>query len=360
MKLSLLLSLLIAFIFLQSPMSEAGFLLTPKGEIVSGREVLARRGSLKAKADAKSKRWGVLFEGFAEYDAADSITRRRSPAKGYLNEAYVEYQRGSFFLKAGKQSLRWSEMWIVPSLDVWTSRRYNRLYWDSFSDQMEHSTGVSATIAGEIWSWDFALMPLVSADQFPEPIPEYTIKNPPTSFGVRFKFTPEQIGIALIGAQKDYETWIGVQPSLAFDSFVMKGEWGLVNHSEKDLLAPDREKNFISVGADIFLDQLTITPQATVSRVNELGGGTDTTESLMYLGLAWLKGKHDVQAQVFTASLLKEGFASFSYGYSWTDHLVLTGFVQSYDGQVGSLHRIYKELVGGTTVGARIEVPFGM
>jgi hypothetical protein len=347
------------FSLLGSAYSHADFLITPRLDSVAGEEILAQRGILKTKADFKGKRWGFFFEGFAEYDMADSIKERRSPSKGYLNEAFVEYQKGSFFLKLGKQSFRWSEMWIVPSLDLWTSRRYQRLYWDPFVDQMEHSAGLSASLSGKNWSWDFAVFPEVSEDQFPEPVPVVKKDNPPLSFGGRFKFTPEQVGLSFMGAQKHDETWLGVQPSLAFEQFVVKGEWGLTNFSEKDPWTPNREQNFLSLGFDFFLDQWTITPQATVNRINEIGGRPDTTEALYYFGLNWLKGKHDLQFQAFHASLLQEGFAGISYGYAWTDHLILTGFVQTYDGQLGSLHRIYKDLVGGTAFGARAEFPFG-
>ncbi len=105
-----------------------------------------------------------------------------------LQEAYLEYKQESYFIRVGRQALRWSESWTLPSLDIWTGRRFNRLYFDPLADQLTHSTGATFSYAQDTFSVELVSFWDLAETFFPEPIPEVTPKKE-TSFGGRVKWS---------------------------------------------------------------------------------------------------------------------------------------------------------------------------
>lgn len=349
--------ILLLFLILLPGYAGAALLLLPRADSIGGEDVFAQRVLLKAKADYATTHWSLAFDGFFEGNVADSKWANSRPNRGYVNEAYVEFKSSNLFFKVGQHSLRWSDMWLIPSLDVWTARRFNRVYWDPFVDQMEHSTGLSLTFVGPEWAWDLAVFPKVSQHRLPEPIPNYEPEDAPISGGARLKFTPDQFNLSMLAARRNWETWIGAQPTYALETAVLKAEFGLISYDEKDPRFSNREQSFFSIGLDYFSGPWTITPQTTFSRVDEIGGGLDYSENLYYLSAVWQKTRHEIMGQIFSGSFNAELFLHLSYSYNYRNKFNLTGFVQNYDGDQGSLHRLFKDLTGGQVLGARLEVP---
>ena len=140
----------------------ADFVFNPRYEVIRqnepGKEILIHRTLITSHFLAQSSRAKFYIDGFGEYEGAPSSQRewRRQENRAYLQEAYVEFKGDIFFMKIGQQALRWSDSWILPSLDVWTARRYERLFVDPLPQQLSHSAGAVFTIAQEKWSADLA------------------------------------------------------------------------------------------------------------------------------------------------------------------------------------------------------------
>ncbi|WP_415063330.1 hypothetical protein [Bdellovibrio sp.] len=322
-------------------------------EYIRGKEEeLAHRLIIKSKLNSNLGPFGIFVEGFGEFETnEDQAFIRRSPSRGYLQEAYLEFKKDSFYVRVGRQALRWSESWSLPSLDVWTGRRWNRLFFDPLADQLTHSTGVSFSYTTENTSLDLVGIGDLAETFYPVPIPEVeNEKN--TSFGGRFKWNVAGFGFSAMSAQVLRKNLYGVSGNYAFDSAVPKIEIGYVDDTTPGLTVK-RDQMFSTLGCDLFLGNWVFLPQVTYFEVNT-AQGTDHQTSF-YASAQWNPDRHDVQVLFFQNPQSKDAFMSASYGYNVTDYFTASGFVQNYAGQEG-LYKFYEEITGGLVVGLRLEL----
>lgn len=353
MNLFLVVGLLLGLPSLASAAASA--VLTPRLEGIQGGDPLARRGLLRAKANADWGPYSVYVEGFGEAETeADRRRERRLGTGVFLQEAYVEFKLSSFYLRAGKQALRWSEMWVTPSLDVWTARRWNRFLYDPQPEQFEHSGGVSATYAIEGFSVDAAVISEMARSTFPEPLPEFLEeKSVEVSGGLRVKFDVAGAGFSLVGARHGMKDTSGVAVNYAFESFVPKLELGRV-HDRSIFPLGLEDDRFVALGVDVFLGEWTFQPQATWSGFD----GPDY-QALFYFSGTWQRNRHDLQFQTFGNTISHDFFFNLFYAYNWKDWLQTGVFVQDYDGRDGGLFDVYRQATRGWLAGLRLEFNLG-
>lgn len=334
-------------------MAKADLTGSARYEYVRGsEEELANRVIVKSKLNSNLGPFGIFVEGFADLEGnEDQAFIRRSPSKGYLQEAYFEFKLESFFVRVGRQALRWSESWSLPSLDVWTGRRFNRLFFDPLADQLTHSTGASFTYAKDTFSLELAGIGELAETTLPVPYPEIENEKD-TSFGGRAKWTLGGFGFSATMAQVLKKHYMGLTGNYAFDTAVPKFEIGQA--VDASLAAPlKKDTNFGTLGVDLFLGNWIILPQVSTFEVNQ---GTESEyQTSYYLSAQWNPNRHDIQVQVFQNSTTQDSFMSASYGYNWTDYFTILGFVQNYAGQTG-LYQVYEEITGGPVVGVRMEL----
>ncbi len=348
---------LLSFLLLISTGAQADLTFSPRYEYVAGADELVNRFILKSKLNANAGPLSVYVEGFGDFDSSPSATgARRSPQQGYLQEAYLEFKHNSFYIRLGRQAMRWSETWSVPSLDIWTGRRFNRLYFDPLSEQLTHSTGASFSYASQVFSLDMVVVNELAETTYPEPFPRTLSDNPDhlTSFGGRAKLNMGGFGFSAIGAQVVEKKTYGLTANYAFDRFVPKFEIA-TSHDDGVLVLNRRDEYFSTLGCDIFLGNVILLPQVTFYDFGALYQRNNDFQSAYYLSLQWNPNRHDLQAQVYFNSTTQDSFASLSYGYNISDYFTLTGFVQNYHGYDGSLYNTFQNITGGFVGGLRAE-----
>lgn len=346
------LGLTLLFLFFGS-WARADFTVAPRYEFIRGKdEELANRFLVKAKVNTNLGPFGVFVEGFSEFESnEDQSFIRRSPSRGYLQEAYFEFKLESFFVRVGRQALRWSESWTVPSLDIWTGRRWNRLFFDPLADQLTHPTGASFSYAKNDFSLDLVGVGEIAETTYPIPFPQVS-EEKNTSFGGRAKWGVTGFGFSAVTAQILKKNYYGLGANYAFDQAVPKFEVG-TRHDTAAVVSAGQDQSFATLGCDFFLGSWILLPQVSVyEAVNGLAKETQTT---YYFSTQWNPNRHDVQLQAFYNQQSKDSYFNFSYGYNVTDAVTVSGFVQNYEGEQG-LYQVYHDITGGTVVGMRVEV----
>lgn len=332
----------------------ADLVLAPRYEYIRGeQDELANRLILKGKLNANLGPFGVFAEGFGEYESnEDQAFVRRSPSRGYLQEAYLEFKLDSFYVRVGRQAIRWSEMWSLPSLDIWSGRRWSRLFFDPFQDQLTHPTGASFSYARESWSLELVGVGEVAESSYPVPVSEATPEKN-TSFGGRLKADVAGFGLSFVSAQILNRNHHGMTANYAFEQAVPKFEYGYVD----DTTLPEAmksDRSFATAGVDLFLGNWIVMPQVTAFEVNTQSGSQSQTS--YYVSAQWNPSRHDVFFQVYQNATSEDLFVNASYAYNWTDSLTSTVFAQSYQGKDGGLYDIYEQITGGYVVGLRLEM----
>ena len=345
---------LAVFILVSSLAAQADLTGATRYDYIRGpEEELANRLILKSKLNYNLGLFGLYLEAFGELEGnEDQKYIRRSESQAYLQEAYLEFKVDSFYLRVGRQAIRWSESWTLPSLDVWTGRRYNRLYFDPLVDQLTHPTGISASYAIDTFSLEFVGIGDVAPNYYPIPVPEEKLKKN-TSFGGRVKADVAGFGLSAITAQVLKKNYYGASANYAFEKAVPKFEIGSV--TDTTVSAPLKKDHlFSTLGCDLFLGNWVLLPQVSVFEANT---ATLTTENQVsyYLSTQWNPNRHDLQMQFYRNDTAKDVFANVSYGYNVTDYMTVLGFVQNYEGQQG-LYQVFEEITGGWAFGARIEL----
>ncbi|MFN8790388.1 MAG: hypothetical protein ACK5Y2_02920 [Bdellovibrionales bacterium] len=349
-----------AFLFLFSNVTLASvqWNLSSRLDSAAADEILASRFLAQSEVTVKFQNLNFFIDGFLEFDAAseDQKEWRRFENGGFLREAYGEFTSDIFFLKVGRQSARWSESWILPSLDVWTGRRFERLFWEPLSYQLSHSSGIVGSLVQPKWSLDVALMWDVQRDSFPQPLPRYLepLESAGANAGARLKFDLIGLQVALIGAQALDQQTQGVAASYAFEKVVPKFEAGTTYNNRDDDLILNRSLNFGSFGLDIFWNDWTLTPQIT-SFENEDPYRVMDPQSLYYTALQYDSRRHQVLIQGFYNDVTEDSFVSGEYTYKFAKIWSATVFAQNYYGRTASLTSIVYDQTGGTFVGFRLQ-----
>lgn len=323
-------------------------------EYIRGPEnELANRFILKSKFNYSLGPFGLFVEGFGEVEGnEDQKFIRRSESQAYLQEAYFEFKLDSFYLRVGRQAIRWSESWTLPSLDVWTGRRYNRLFFDPLSDQFTHPTGISASYAIDAFSLEFVGIGDVAPNYYPVPLPQESVEKN-TSFGGRVKADVAGFGLSAITAQVLKKNYYGAAANYAFEKAVPKFELGSITDNSQSV-AVKKDHLFSTMGCDLFLGNWVVLPQISAFEVTNSNAKTENQVSY-YLSTQWNPNRHDLQLQFYRNDTAKDMFGNVSYGYNVTDYMTVLGFVQNYEGQQG-LYQVFEELTGGWAFGARVEL----
>lgn len=349
-----MLRLIPLFLLLLTPIARADLVFAPRYEYIRGKEdELANRLIVKGKLNSNVGPFGIFVEGFSEFEAnEDQAFIRKSPSRGYLQEAYFEFKLDSFYVRVGRQAIRWSEMWSQPSLDVWSGRRWSRLFFDPFQDQLTHPTGASFSYARESWSLDLVGIGETAETTYPVPVPDFK-EDKNTSFGGRLKADVWGFSLSAMTAQILNVNHYGVTANYAFEYAVPKFEYGYVD----DTTLPDSvksDRSFGTLGMDLFLGNWIVLPQVTYFQVNSLMKSEYQTS--YYVSAQWNPNRHDVFMQVYQNVSTKDLFVNASYGYNWTDYLTTSVFAQNYQGSDGGLYDMYEQITGGTVIGLRLEM----
>jgi hypothetical protein len=321
----------------------------------SGRE-LGRRSFIKAQGLLQKGPFTLSAEGFAEHDFADTQPLgapelRRSRDTGYLQEAYIDWNLGSVFVRAGRQPVRWSQSWTVPSLDVFTGRRWNRLFVDPLSEQLVHPDGVLFSYASAAIEAELFQVVRPAENIMPQPYPLADRKQE-SQTGFRVKTSVRGFDLALITYHKPDETMIGGSANYAFDRCVIKTEMG----QGRD------KRRFVMAGADFFLGDLTLSPQLTWFQDPVLTN--NQVEQLAYAPLKYTYERWSFELQYYRNLQSRDEFSGLliarEFGQWLETDFKISTFAQSYAGEPGRLFGTFQKLTGGTVYGARLDLNYSL
>lgn len=342
-----------AILFFTAFTARADLTFEPRLESFYGSEAeLSQRLLFKSKINWGRGPFLFFIDGFAELENNQYQSElRRSPSQGYLQEGYVELKGDMLFFRVGRQALRWSETWTVPSLDIWTGRKWNRLFFDPLSEQLNHPTGAALTLVKNAFALDLAVINELAENDLPQPLPESSVENK-LNYGARMKWTWGDVGLSTMLAQISSKQYYGISGNFAFDEVVPKFELGS-RHDNEAQLKSGEDQSFITLGCDVFVGEIIFMPQMSFYELASAEGKKN--QVTFYGSLQWTPNKHDVLLQAFQNIANEDTFLSATYGYSLTDNTKVSAVLQNYGGSQG-LYRVYRDLTGGgLVVGARFE-----
>ncbi len=326
------------------------------------------RSAIDLMAQSGLTSYRSRIEGFVTRDFAEEGKNplgapdiRKTRDESDLNEAWLDVSHDSLGLRIGRQPIRWSQSWTLPSLDLFSGRRFNRLFHDPLLDQLTHPDAIRITSSGKVFerAYDLDLVRVFKTApfRFAQPLTNREREDlHETAFRGSLKLG--LLDLAVIGSHRfeprlsKNEIVSGIQGSYAFEDFVMKSELG----------NSDRDAVFFMLGMDWFLDEWFLGPQMTVFRDPFLQAPTG--EALFYLPIRYNKEKWTYEFDLLkgfgAASSGDDSFSSLRVTYEF-----VTGFnagvaVQNYRGQTGRFLGTAKALTGGNTAGIRLEYTGGL
>ncbi|NUM59667.1 MAG: hypothetical protein HUU56_13590 [Bdellovibrionaceae bacterium] len=350
---------LVIFIFYLSTtiveVAEASLLFNPRYDLVANENIHVNRLIVSSQADFQVKSFRFYTDFFAEHNFNDPefYEWRSVRSKGFLQEFYVEYSTSSLFLKIGRQANRWSDSWIIPSLDVWTARKYDRLFIDPLSFQLTHSGGASLSVSREHWQLDLVAFTEVAEDTFPAIITQPQSQKEDINPGVRFKFDFKGLQNSFVAARALKKNTFGYGLNYAFENWVPKIEIGYRDNQQNSLFIYRKESSFASIGTDIFIGQLTMTPQFVL--YTEDSNPEDITQGVHYFSLLYNAGKNEIQLQEFGNTYYKDYFYSAQYTRTFKKKFSIGILYQNYNGGLGTLNWLVQDRVKGDLYGVRFQ-----
>ncbi len=321
--------------------------LNPRAEwIGSKRADQATRGLLIGRADLSDGALSLAVEGFVEAEAeTDRARERRSERVAELQEAYVDYRMDAFFIRVGRQPVRWSQSWTLPSLDLFTERRWNRLFFDPIPEQLVHPDGILVTWAGAGASVDAFANLSPAVPRYPRPLPEGPARELDPEGGFRLQYKLGGLDTSWVYKRADEISTFGTSLSFATDLAVWKLEAGLTGAKD----------GFAAIGVDFFFGDLSILPQVT--RFLDEVVTNDRNEHIGYLPIRYVAGRNSFDFQVYRNFDAFDTFGQVMYSRDITDVFKLSLFAQKYEGRPGRLFGLYQALTeGGTVAGVRLEL----
>jgi len=296
----------------------------------------------------------IFLESFFEKTTNEYYAQElRSPSSGYLQEAYYEYRSGEFFLKVGKQALRWSETWSLPSLDVFTGRRYNRGFLDPMTEQFSHSTGLLLSHTGPRLSLDAYSLWLGPETTYPEPLtPQDRIQRGAMEGGLRGKVDLNGHQMSAMIAHLESSFVYGGTWSYAFETVVPKIELGKRTwyHSNDRTFQP-KVIDFGTLGFDLFFDRWLFTPQISLIQ-DDLTKGPSKN---YFSSVSWIGNRHEFLFQGLLNEPYVGQFAHFAYTYKANSWCLFNFFWQNYDGINNSIYGSLRDTLGSSVIGGRMQ-----
>lgn len=324
------------------------------------------------QANTSTKFYAEIFaDGYLSYPDSPEWYDFYKGSLG-LQELYAEYNHQSIFLKLGQQAVRWSDMWIFPSLDIWTGRRWERFLIDPIDEQLTYPSGLLVSYAAEMFSVDVFAPTRLAGSTHPTRLESSnTDTRTQGDWGTRARFNLNEWNFAVIAAQitedsnadeSSKKQTAGGSVSYAFDEFVTKFEYLQAKHENS------REQAF-AFGMDFFLGDWTIFPQMNVYSLLDTDADSKLAGTSTYLNLRYNGETHVFEATAFQndtksevevsnqtiQTKLKASFWTLLYSYNLQPGLSIGIYHQNYMGENEPRFAEYQELTGGSLSGIRFE-----
>lgn len=336
--------------------AKAGLVLNPRYDLIGNENIYWNRLMLSSQVDFQVQSFRFYTDLFGEYNfnEVENYAWRTVESKGYLQELYIEYSTDYLYLKVGRQANRWSDSWVLPSLDIWTARKYERLFVDPLAFQLSHSTGATLSITKTKWQLDLVAFTEVAEDSLPALLPQPKEEKESLNPGARFKFDFKGLQNSFVIARALKKNLVGYGVNYAFESWVPKFEIGYKKNEQKSGLIYRENSGFASIGADIFIGRLTLTPQFVM--FNEDNDLENNMQGLHYLSVLYTAGVHEIQLQEFANTYYKDLFYSAQYTITLKKRFSIGVLYQNYDGGAATLTKFVNDKTNGDLFGIRLQL----
>ncbi|MBN8541486.1 MAG: hypothetical protein J0L82_13925 [Deltaproteobacteria bacterium] len=326
------------------------------------------RSALDVMAQSGLSAYRFRLEGFVTRDLAEENLRplgapdiRKSRDESDLNEAWVDLTYDSLGLRVGRQPIRWSQSWTLPSLDLFSGRRFNRFFLDPLLDQLTHPDAIRITKSGKIFeqAFDVDLVRVYKSApiRFAQPVANREREDLHET-ALRASAKIGLLDLAIIGSHKleprlgKNEIISGLQGSYAFNDVVVKTE---VGNSDRDAL-------FLTLGSDWFLDEWFVGPQLTIYRDALLLAATG--EAIAYIPVRYTKEKWTFELDLLkgfgSPNSQRDLYSSIRVAYEFTSGFTASAGAQTYRGEAGRLLGQAQNLTEEKTIGFRLEYTGGL
>lgn len=307
--------------------------------------------------------FGLYADGFFDADMQNSSNpTRREASKAYLQELYFDYTGTQSVLRIGKQAIRWSEMWTLPSLDLWTARKYERFFVDPLKLQLSHSTGLRWTYESQGHNLDVVALTDLASTSYPEPlaIDDSADKRSGLQGGLKWSSDFAGFNGAILLAHKKEDGFAGLSVNYAFEHWVPKLEFA-VQKKAATATTEAYHDFFSSFGGDIFWDEWVVSPQLTIFDFGDLRTRSNDFQSAYYLGINRTSSQWELQVQLLRNSTYEDEFASIYAAWFVKDWWTLGAFAQYYNGEDSlSVFKAMRNQIGssGSLAGLRTELNY--
>ncbi|MCS6838753.1 MAG: hypothetical protein NZ480_07895 [Bdellovibrionaceae bacterium] len=306
----------------------------------------------------KDQTWRLYFSGwYEEFNHFPNTFFKKQPF--IIQELYYETKTSeASLIRMGVTALRWSESWLLPSLDVWTMRRWDRLFLEPFGETLIHPGGILFRTAHSPIEFDFFWQTHRPTSRLPVPLTvptnggNYQSYDPSNATGIKAGFLSDLHRFSVVFKHDFSENKFdfGIDYSYPFDHLVFKSELGQTQNSEK----------FFSAGLDVFIEGLTINPQITVVQKPTMTLSPQEQLLLYYLYLSKDMSKHNIELTVFVQENTDNYFLNFSWNLQWSKNLILSLITQKYFGKENVLLVTSNQMNFSDFVGLRFEVPLAI
>lgn len=309
-------------------------------EHIHGAEPVSSRLIVKPQID---ETWGDLklySNLFFENDLHSKIPYSgNKKVHFFVNETYLNFAAQDFSFRVGRQALRWSEAWALPSLDIWTARRWDRFFFDPLEDQLKHPTGFLIQFLQDKYELETFISGQTPQHDFPAQQPELA-ETWKFEGGFKGKIRIGGFDNSVLVAQARSKKVFGIGSNFAFEEFVPKIELGLLH----------QELKFLMLGSDFFWGQISVFPQIILSKSE-----TEMAEKIVfYIPFRFEEGKNKFEFQFFS----NKKNSNF-WGVEWTrtldENFSAAVFLQDYEGPSQEYLGLVNAIIGrGVFLGLRL------
>ncbi len=331
------------------------FSYTPRLDLwQSEQQAIARTFYLRSSLDIRYQQMGFRADGFVskelDEDSKSSQENRGTKNAAELSELFwdgeIRTDGSAWALRLGRQPVRWSQSWTLPSLDFFTGRRANRLFLEPLVDQLTHPDAAKLTYSNELVEFEVVRVFGRSPTLMPHPFSNID-RSDLRDIGMRVLIKSGGLDWTILARHNEERNDTGLLANYAFEDFVAKVEVGTSSLSER----------FLTFGTDWFLETVTVGPQITLVETST------RVEGLLYIPFRykfeqWLIDAEHLQ-YFGSTELAKDHYSSLRIGREVFDGGVISIGAQTYRGASGRPLGISESMTNGSVYGFRFEYTGG-
>lgn len=299
----------------------------------------------------------MRVEGFTE---RETTGRREEATESDLQEAWLDASVNDFSMRLGRQPLRWSQSWTLPSVDYFTGRRLHRLFIDPLPEQLTHPDALRLLYATSRAEIEVVRIAQSSPTRQPKPLGRIDRRDD-QQWGARANAKFGAVNLTAMARTLEVRTATlanarrtdgGLQGSWSMNDFVLKTEMGAGQ------IESTSQTQFFIFGVDYFKGDWSFTPQLTTWKDRDLTANRD--EIQIYVPVRWMKDKWSAEAEVLHTVGQRDQYINLGLSREIRDGFAISVIFQDYIGDPTRLLGNYERQTRGQLFGLRLNYQGGL